>query len=57
MTRLGAVIIFQQSITQEQAEAALQNLEDAGIIETAFRGYSRVNEFDPEYGGPVWYIP
>jgi hypothetical protein len=60
MKRLGAVIIFDATITKAKAAAMLRAMEVAGVLspETWIDGRTPVHEFDPEVeGGPVWYIP
>jgi len=51
--RLGAVVIFREGVRQAQAEFALRILVDQGILEYV----PTVNGFNPDWGGPVWYIP
>lgn len=57
--RLGAVIIFREGVTREKAEAMLRGMEDAEVVEGSHwvGGKTPVEEFNPEWGGPVWYIP
>lgn len=50
--RFGAVVIFKDGITREQAELILSKLATKDLI-----GYTRAHAFDPSWGGPVWYIP
>ena len=68
MKRYGAVIVFREGITEEQAAVMLKILatEHGCLIEDPsrppdpswdFPGSSGVNEFDDDVGGPVWYIP
>lgn len=65
MKKLGAVVVFKDGVTPEQAEAALLTISH--MIEG---GYKRkregewvrtptptVHSYDPDYGEPVWYIP
>ena len=50
-TRSGTVLVFKEGVTEEQARKALEKLK-------ALLDYTpRINTFDPEWGGPVWYIP
>lgn len=48
---VGAVIQF-KSIDVERIQAWLDRAAAAGIIEQ-----TTAHEYNPEYGGPVWYIP
>lgn len=49
---VGAVIVFQPHVTKEEAEKLIQkHLGD--VID----GHAQVCEFNPEWGGPVWYVP
>lgn len=56
-TQLGTVLVFKPGTTREEAEAALKKLD--GLVDTGYYvgGKPHLNEFDEEYGGPVWYIP
>lgn len=57
-TQAGAVLVFKPGVTQAQAEAALAKLKD--LIDEGYqypKGMPRVQMFDPEWGGPVWYVP
>jgi hypothetical protein len=47
--QVGAVVIFTKGTTVADAEEALRELD---IVES-----SNVQEFNPEYGSPVFYIP
>ncbi|MEE8473529.1 MAG: hypothetical protein V3S82_10220 [Dehalococcoidia bacterium] len=53
-TRLGAVLQFKDGISRELAEGVLQQLVDWGLIH---HGATPVHEYNPEHGGPAWYIP
>lgn len=48
--QLGAVVVFKPGVNRALAEAMLATLR--GFIEPV-----TVHEFDPDEGGPVWYIP
>jgi len=50
-TQAGTVLVFKPGVTQAQAEAALAKL--LPLLSSP----PRVNMFDPEWGGPVWYVP
>jgi len=54
----AALIYFREGITEDQARKALQRI--SGLIEKPFGSDDAgdlVRSYDPEYGGPVWYIP
>ena len=47
----GAVVVFKPEVSHEEAEKALEKIK--GLL-----AYDpRVNDFDPAWGGPVWYVP
>lgn len=47
----GAVLVFKPGVTPEEAAKALKALE--ALLEYT----PRVNTFNPDWGGPVWYVP
>ena len=48
----GVVLVFDEGLTKEQVERALEEmLADRRVTR------SNVNGFNPEWGGPVWYVP
>jgi len=49
--QVGAVLVFKQGVTEEQAKEAIKRLKDVLSYEP------NVHSFDPKWGGPVWYIP
>lgn len=69
MKQSGATIVFKEGITPEQAAIALESI--AHLIEmpkpdrrwlpkerlNQSPARLLVNEFEPEYGSPCWYIP
>lgn len=69
--QVGAVIVFKEGVTKAEAEATLKRFEDlldpiyadkipgkSGVLEEHYARYAvRVEEFDPAYGYPVFYIP
>ena len=68
MKRLGVVLVFHADVTKEEAAAALAKIADVvdeGEWYPASKNHpakakdfeARVQEYDDEYGGPVWYIP
>lgn len=48
--QVAAVVIFDKGVTVTDAEVALRSLDL--VIESA-----DVQEFNPEYGKPVFYVP
>jgi len=52
-TKMGVVLTFKEGVSQAAVERFL-DIANAGDI---LDGVSSINEFDPEFGGPVWYIP
>jgi hypothetical protein len=46
----GAVLVFRAGINKDDARVLLSQLN--GSLES-----SEIREFDPQWGGPVWYIP
>lgn len=50
-TRVGAVIVFKRGTSQAEANKVLE-LMGAKLIERA-----EAHTFNPDHGGPVWYIP
>lgn len=53
MRRRGAVIVFREGITPQEAAKILRALEDDGKIEPQ----TRLEAFNPNDGHPVWYVP
>lgn len=49
--KYGAVLVFRDGVSQEQAERALRQLGD--LLERP----PHVQGYNPQYGEPVWYIP
>lgn len=50
-SQLGSVLIFKPGVEIGDVKERLQQLAD--ILEYV----PRVNEFDPAWGSPVWYVP
>jgi hypothetical protein len=48
--KTGALLIFKDGVSKEQARKALEDLK-------ALLDYETIQEFDSRWGGPVWYIP
>ena len=58
--RLGTVLVFKTGVARARAEKLLAELAATGVLEGSHRvdgATHRIEEFDDEYGGPVWYIP
>lgn len=70
--RLGTVIVFKKGVTKAQALAALSALNDVvepgrwidypekngrPNYSTPIPVTYRIEEFDEDTGGPVWYVP
>lgn len=53
----GTVLVFKKTVTKAQAEAALKKIYDVVELDYYVAKEPYVNEFNPEWGGPVWYIP
>jgi hypothetical protein len=58
----AALIHFADHVSLEEARAALESI--GAVLETPFSyppedltAGDYVREYDPEWGGPVWYIP
>ena len=51
ITNFGAVVVFREDVTQEEAEKALKKIEHLLSYKPTIHG------FDSDWGGPVWYIP
>lgn len=51
-TKVGAVVTFPEGTTSAQVVALLEQLKEKSKID----GYE-VGIYDPNWGGPVWYIP
>jgi hypothetical protein len=56
--QLGTILVFRPGVTKEQAREALKALEPL-LARDYFGGDGRppIQSFDPECGGPVWYVP
>ncbi len=48
----GAVLVFEEGVTKEQAERLLARLQRELKLES-----SQVQEFNPTWGQPVFYVP
>ncbi len=56
-TRLAALIHFRDDITHEQAQRVLRRI--ASELDAPYSGDvgEYVRSYDPNIGGPVWYVP
>lgn len=57
-TRYGALLVFRDGVTKEEAVEALERI--ATVVEPPrqpFKMSDKIEEFDPEYGWPVFYVP
>lgn len=68
MTQLGTVLVFKQGVSKAEAVEALKKIQsvladdyhgryDAKAGKFVSSALPPVNEFNPEHGGPVWYVP
>jgi hypothetical protein len=48
---VGALITFPARVSKEEVEKLIREM----LVKTG--GSYIVREYNPEYGGPVWYIP
>ena len=49
--QLGTVIVFKPEVSEEEAKKALAKLAKLCQYQPS------INTFNPEWGGPVWYVP
>jgi hypothetical protein len=47
----GTVLVFKPGVSKTEAELALRQIQH--LLEHR----PHVNTFNPEWGGPVWYVP
>lgn len=62
MKQVGAVITFPEGVSQNDAEAYIRQMANAMASNHPAVVFAdditvQVREFEPEYGGPVWYVP
>jgi hypothetical protein len=55
--RKGAVIVFKEGMSDEDCRKALKRIADVLDDNVYANRNSSIREFEPQYGGPVWYIP
>lgn len=51
--KYGIVIVFQDDVSKEQIKEAILWLKSQEIVEST----SGIQSFNPDHGGPVWYVP
>ena len=54
-TRYGAVLVFRDTMSKEQCQKTIDTLIQTGVLDPDYK--TKLNEFSPEYGRPVWYVP
>lgn len=67
MKQFGTVLVFKEGVTKDEIQTALGKLspmldkcwlpENPGLARAGITVGYRLHEFDPQRGGPVWYIP
>lgn len=60
MKRRGVVLVFDRSVTMEEAKKIVADLAARQVIECdglPIGSPPKVHEFESDHGGPVWYIP
>lgn len=50
--QVGALIIFKNGVDKERVLKWVARLQELGVVEGVC-----VDNFDPAYGSPVWYVP
>lgn len=50
---VGAVIVFREGTTEENAQRYLTEMYKRGILAEP----SKAHEYDSNFSGPVWYLP
>lgn len=49
--QVGTVLVFKEGVTPDEAARRLALLRDILAYDP------HINKFNPDWGGPVWYIP
>ncbi len=49
----GIVVTFAEGTTREEAEAQAKKIGESATVDNM----TQVEEFNPDHGGPVWYVP
>lgn len=59
MSQLGTVLVFNPVLTRAEAEAVVERLFNAGVLDRSYfvDALPPVESFNPAMGGPVWYVP
>ncbi len=57
MKRYGTVLVFKPGIEREEIQEALEDMVGLLDGDCWLEQTPPINEFDDQYGGPVWYIP
>jgi len=53
----GVVLVFKEGVSREEAQSRLEALKDILDLNYYLSGMPPVQEFNPAWGGPVWYVP
>ncbi len=55
--QVGTVLVFREGVCKEEVEHRLKELRD--ILDETYwvGGKPPINSFNPQWGGPVWYVP
>lgn len=48
----GALLVFNQDVSPERIAQWVNQLKEKGVLESG-----GVYDFNPDWGGPVWYVP
>jgi hypothetical protein len=56
-TQAGTVLVFKEGVSKEEAQKRLEALRDILDLGYFLSGMPQVQEFNPDWGGPVWYVP
>lgn len=56
-TQLGTVIVLRKDITQEEINDFLEKIREYIDPNYYHSGEPSIHQFEPEIGGPVWYVP
>ena len=49
--QVGAVLVFKEGVSEKEAALALQKIKEL------LAGPPQIASFNPDWGGPVWYVP
>lgn len=61
--RIGAVIVFRADMDKNEAAHVLSGIKELLDLDQKIgdndweKIINSINEFDDEWGGPVWYLP